>query len=107
MGVQIFGRNKCFDTKKAQRFYKERRVNVQYIDIDRFGISKGELQSVIQAVGGWEKVVKDDSELRYYTKDAIFTMLLDHPEYLITPIVRNGRRAAVGFDEAKWKELAE
>jgi len=107
MGVQIFGRNKCFDTKKAQRFYKERRVAVQYIDLDRYGISKGELQSVIQAVGGWEKVCKDDSELKYYSRDAVLTMLLDQPELLITPIVRNGRRAAVGVDEAKWKELSE
>jgi len=107
MGLQIFGRNKCFDTKKAQRFYKERRVQVQYIDLDRYGISKGELQSVIRAVGSWEKVCKDDSELKYFSADAILARLLDQPELLITPIVRNGCRAAVGVNEEKWKELAQ
>ena len=107
MGLQIFGRSKCFDTKKAERFFKERRVKYQYIDLDRYGISRGELTSVIQAVGGWENACKDSSELKYFTKDAIITTLCDRPELLKTPIVRNGKRAAVGFDEEKWKELAE
>ena len=107
MGLQIFGRNKCFDTKKAERFFKERRIKYQYVDLDRFGISRGELTSVIQAVGGWETVCKDSAELKYFTKDAIITMLCDQPELLKTPIVRNGKRAAVGPDTEKWKELAE
>lgn len=107
MGLQIFGRSKCFDTKKAERFFKERRIKYQYIDLDRFGISRGELTSVINAVGGWENVVKDTSELQYFSRDAIVTTLCDQPELLKTPIVRNGKRASVGFDAEKWKELAE
>ena len=107
MGLQIFGRNKCFDTKKAERFFKERRVKYQYVDLDRYGISRGELTGVITAVGGWEKVVKDPSELQYFSKEAIITKLCDEPALLVTPIVRNGKRAAVGADAEKWKELAE
>ncbi len=106
MAVQIFGRGKCFDTKKAERFFKERRIGYQYVDLDKYGISKGELTSVIRAVGGWEKVVKDPSELRYFSPEAIVTELLDDPRKLKTPIVRNGKKATVGFDENGWKELA-
>ena len=51
MNIQIFGRNKCFDTKKAERYFKERRIKYQLIDIDRYGMSKGELTSVKNAVG--------------------------------------------------------
>ncbi|MCD7791917.1 MAG: ArsC family transcriptional regulator, partial [Oscillospiraceae bacterium] len=51
MNIQIFGRNKCFDTKKAQRWFKERRIKFQYIDVDRYGMSRGELNSVRAAVG--------------------------------------------------------
>ena len=51
MNIQIFGRKKCFDTQKAQRYFKERRIKFQYIDVDRYGMSRGELQSVKNAVG--------------------------------------------------------
>ena len=51
MNIQIFGKNKCFDTKKAQRWFKERRIKVQYVDVLRYGMSRGELQSVKNAVG--------------------------------------------------------
>lgn len=107
MGLQIFGRSKCFDTKKAERFFKERRIKYQYVDLDRYGISRGELASVVNAVGGWENAVKDTSELRYFSTEAILTALVDQPALLKTPIVRNGKRAAVGADAEKWKELAE
>ena len=51
MNIQIFGKSKCFDTKKAERYFKERRIKYQYIDLNRYGISRGELQSVKNAVG--------------------------------------------------------
>ena len=107
MALQIFGRKKSFETKKAERFFKERRVPYQYIDVDRVGISKGELESVMRAAGGWRNLVADPSELQYFSEEAILTRLLDEPERLIMPIVRNGKRAAVGDTPAAWKELAE
>lgn len=51
MNVQIFGKSKCFDTKKAERYFKERRIRFQYIDLPRFGMSRGELTAVVKAVG--------------------------------------------------------
>ena len=52
MNIQIFGKNKCFDTKKAQRWFKERGIKFQMIDLAQKGMSKGELDSVLRAVGG-------------------------------------------------------
>ena len=51
MNIQIFGKSKCFDTKKAERWFKERRIKYQYIDIVKYGMSRGELSSVKNAVG--------------------------------------------------------
>lgn len=67
MNVQIFGTKKSFDTKKAQRFFKERRIKVQFIDLKEKEMSKGELTSVMQAVGGIDKLLnpkaKDEETL--------------------------------------------
>ena len=51
MNIQIFGKSKCFDTKKAERYFKERRIKYQFVDIMKFGMSRGELNSVKNAVG--------------------------------------------------------
>ena len=107
MSLQIFGRSKSFGTKKAERFFKERRVPYQYIDLDRIGISRGELESVVRAVGDWRKLVKEPAELQYFAHEAVITRLLDEPERLVAPIVRNGKKAAAGEDPEAWKELAE
>ena len=57
MNIQIFGTKKSFDTKKAQRYFKERRVKFQFIDLKEKGMSKGELDSVARAVGGIDAVI--------------------------------------------------
>lgn len=102
MNIQIFGRNKCFDTKKAQRYFKERRVKFQYVDVDRYGMSRGELTSVKNAVG--LAALSDAPEVGYlaYDEDKL-EKLLDYPELLKTPIVRNGRQATVGYCPDVWK----
>ncbi len=107
MNIQIWGRRKCFDTKKAERYFKERRIKFQYIDLDRFGISRGELQSVKNAVG-LDALVEDSHPdaalLRYLAgNDAKLERLLEDPTLIKTPIVRNGRQATVGFQPDVWK----
>lgn len=64
MNVQIFGTKKSFDTKKAQRFFKERRIKVQFIDLKEKEMSKGELTSVMQAVGGIDKLLNPKPRTR-------------------------------------------
>lgn len=108
MNLQLFGTSKCFDTKKAQRYFKERGVRFQAIDLAKYGIRKGELQSVTQAVGldaliRWEHA--DAALLKYLAyDDARFEMLLENPRLLKTPIVRNGKQATVGYQPDIWKD---
>ena len=102
VNIQIFGKNKCFDTKKAQRYFKERRIKFQYVDIQRYGMSRGELTSVKNAVG--LAPLSDAPEVGYlaYDEDKL-EKLLDCPELLKTPIVRNGKQATVGYCPDIWK----
>lgn len=109
MNIQIFGKSKCFDTKKAERYFKERRIKFQSIDLLRYGMSSGEFESVLRAVGGvdnlinWEK--KDpDIDLMRYMEDRIAKedKIFDRVELMKTPIVRNGKKATVGFCPEVW-----
>ena len=106
MNIQIFGSSKCFDTKKAQRWFKERRIPFQYIDLKKYGISRGELSSVVKAAG-LEAVINashpDAVLLDYlaYDQDKL-EKLLENSALLRTPIVRNGRQAAVGYAPDIW-----
>ena len=107
MNIQIFGKSKCFDTKKAERWFKERRIKFQSVDILKFGLSRGELTSVKNAVG-LEALIDqkhpDAPLLRYlaYDEDKL-EKLLEDPRLLVTPIVRNGRKATVGYHPEIWE----
>ncbi len=110
MNIQIFGKAKCFDTKKAERYFKERGIKYQFIDIVRYGISKGEYISVKSAVGGMRNLIDEKSkayEQNYcaYLADeaAVEQKLLENPAMFRTPIVRNGRKATVGYCPEIWK----
>mgnify|MGYP003175858284 CR=1 FL=1 len=61
MNIQIFGKSKCFDTKKAERYFKERGIKYQYVDILSKGLSRGELDSVTRALGGLDAVIDENS----------------------------------------------
>ena len=107
MNIQIFGKSKCFDTKKAQRYFKERRVKFQAIDLNKYGISKGELTSVLRSVklpALSDEKHPDAALLEYlaYDQDKI-EKLLEDPTLLRTPIVRNGKQATVGYQPDIWK----
>ena len=107
MNIQIFGKNKCFDTKKAQRYFKERRIKFQAVDLLKCGISRGELASVKNAVG-LEALIDSghpDAALGTYLAyaDDNLEKLLEDPRLLRTPIVRNGRQATVGYCPEVWQ----
>lgn len=109
MNIQIFGKSKCFDTKKAERFFKERGIRFQAVDTARFGISKGELRSVCAACGGIDALVNDKAQdaviLRYLASaEAKEEKLLENPAWLRTPIVRNGKAATVGYCPEVWEQ---
>ncbi len=103
MNIQIFARKKCFDSKKAERWFKERRIKFQLIDIDRFGMSRGELTSVKNAVG--LAALSDAPEISYLAYEADkLEKLLEWPELIKTPVVRNGKQATVGYCPEIWSK---
>jgi len=108
MNIQIFGTSKSFDSKKAERWFKERRIKYQYIDVKRYGMSRGELQSVKNAVGLAALIDEkhpDAAMLRYlaYDEDKL-EKLFEEPDRLKTPLVRNGRQATVGYCPEVWEK---
>ena len=107
MNIQIFGKSKCFETKKAERYFKERRIKYQFIDLIRYGMSRGELNSVISAVGLDNLVNPNDMDYELFTRLAYredkIERLFEVPEMLRTPIVRNGKQATVGYCPEVWK----
>lgn len=111
MNIQIFGKSKCFDTKKAERWFKERRIPFQSIDLIRFGMSGREFDSVLRAVGGidhlidWSGKSQEITNMKYMDdprakEDRVF----DDPSLMKTPIVRNGKQATVGYCPEIWAE---
>ena len=109
MNIQIYGKSKCFDTKKAERYFKERRIKYQSIDISKYGLSKGEYQSVKNAIGDMSALIDENSKeytdqfIQYLaSREDIEERLLDNPGMFKTPIVRNGKKATVGYQPDIW-----
>ena len=110
MNIQIFGKSKCFDTKKAERYFKERRIKYQFVDIMKFGMSRGELNSVKNAVGLDNMINENDVDyplIKYLaSNDAKLEKPFECPWLIKTPVVRNGKQATVGYAPdiwAKWE----
>ena len=107
MNIQIFGKAKCFDTKKAERYFKERRIKYQFVDVIKFGMSRGELSSVKNAVGLAAMVNTEDEDYPIYkylaSDQARLDKLFEVPYLIKTPIVRNGKQATVGYCPEVWK----
>ena len=111
MNIQIFGKSKSFDTKKAERYFKERNIKFQYVDLNSKGMSKGEFNSVLNAVKDLNKLIDPKARgeqadiLKYLGSDEEkIEKLLENPGLINAPVVRNGRLATVGFCPDVWKE---
>lgn len=110
MNIQIFGTKKCFDTKKAERYFKERGIKYQLIDMKEKGMSRGEFNSVKQALGGTDNLINESSKdkellvmLNYLTEDDKEEKILENPQIIKTPVVRNGKKATIGYCPDVWK----
>ena len=107
MNIQIFGKTKCFDTKKAERYFKERRIKYQFVDLGKYGMSRRELESVKNAVGLDNLIDERDPDaplVQYLAgNDAKLEKLFDCPWLIKTPVVRNGKQATVGCCPDVWK----
>lgn len=109
MNIQIYGANKCFATKKAERYFKERRIKYQYVDMLKYGLSKGEFASVKKAVGLNNLINSDAKEFKTLNLHQISTssvreeILFKNPKLYKSPIVRNGKQATVGYQPEVWE----
>ena len=109
MNIQIFGSKKSYDSKKAERWFKERRIPYQYIDLYAKGLSLGEYRSVKAAVG-FDALIDtrcdayEDLGLQYVPPQAVDARIADCPAVFIAPIVRNGKQATVGYHPEIWQE---
>ena len=110
MNIQIFGTSKSFDTKKAERYFKERRIKFQSIDLLKFGLSGREFDSVLRAVGGIDQLIdwnKQDPEidLMRYMDDPVAKedKVYENPKLMRCPVVRNGKQATVGYCPEIWQ----
>ena len=111
MNIQIFGTKKCNDKKKAERFFKERCIKFQFIDMKEKGMSKGEFTSVAQANGGLENMInwecKDKDMLaliKYIANEDKLEKVLENPQVIKTPVVRNGKQSTLGYQPDIWKD---
>ena len=109
MNIQIYGKAKCFDTKKAERYFKERGIKFQSVDIIKYGLSKGEYTSVRNAMGGMAPLIDEKSKeyearhIKYLANtEDVEECLLENPGMFKTPIVRNGKKATVGYQPETW-----
>lgn len=115
MNIQIYGTSKCFDTKKAQRYFKERNIKFQFIDLAKFGMSKGEYRAVKTALKcTLEDLINEKSKkyeqsfIKYLaSEEAKEEKLLENQELFKTPIVRNGKKATLGYCPDEWKKWEE
>lgn len=110
MNIQIFGTKKSAETRKAERFFKERGIKFQLVDLKEKGLSKGEFQSVSQAVGGLDAMIDQDCKdkdllamIKYIAAEDRLEKVLENQTVLKQPIVRNGKQATVGYQAEVWK----
>ena len=127
MNIQIFGTKKCNDTKKAERFFKERGIKYQFIDMKEKGMSKGEFTSVAQANGGLENMINWEGRtksgglrsctdrsgaetdqdilalIKYTADEDKLEKVLENPQVIKTPVVRNGKQSTLGYQPDVWK----
>jgi Spx/MgsR family transcriptional regulator len=111
MNIQIFGTKKCNDTKKAERFFKERGIKFQFVDLREKGMSKGELTSVASANGGIMNMINHDAKdkdaialVQYIADEDKLEKLLENQQIIKTPIVRNGKQSTIGYQPDVWKK---
>ena len=111
MNIQIFGTKKCNETKKAERFFKERGIKYQFIDMKEKGMSKGEFTSVAQANGGLEAMLNKEAKdkdalalIKYIADEDKLEKILENQQLIKTSIVRNAKLSTIGYQPDVWKD---
>ena len=110
MNIQIFGTKKCNDTKKAERFFKERGIKYQFIDMKEKSMSKGQFNSVAQTNGGLQNMINWDGKdqdtialIKYIADEDKLEKVLENLQVIKTTVVRNGKQSTIGYHKDVWK----
>jgi arsenate reductase-like glutaredoxin family protein len=110
--VQVFGTKSCSETRKALRFFKERRIRTHFVDLKERAASAGELRRFGQKFG-WEALLDRNGKafrerglhVAHLPESRIPVLLEDDPMLLVTPLLRTGNELGVGWDEGRWRDL--
>ena len=112
--VQIFGTRGCAETRKAERFFKERRIKIHFVDLKQRAASSGELKRFAQKFGAEALLDREGKRFRdrglhvsHLPESRILPLLEDDPLLLRTPLIRSGNEIAIGWDEARWRQWAQ
>ena len=108
LNIQIFGTLKCSDTRKAERFFSDRKIQFHFRDLNEKGIAKGELDNISRAIPVEDIIDREGKQFRKrnleYMKFNLEEELLNDALLFRTPIVRNGREVTVGYQPEVWKK---
>ena len=102
--AQVFGTRASNDTKKALRFFKERRIKLHFVDLDQRPAAPGELRRFGQKCG-WAALLNIKPAPATLAESHVLPMIERNPKWLSTPLVRVGNELAIGWDEARWREF--
>jgi len=108
MNVQIIGTKGCSETRKAERFFKERRIPFHFRDLNEKGLAKGELENIARSIPIEELIDRNSKQYKkrnmHYIVFNVEEELLNDPLFLKTPIVRNGKEVTIGYQPEVWKK---
>ncbi len=111
MNIQIYSHKKNFDVQKAERFFKERNIKFQSIDLKKHKLGKKELEIFIHSAGSIENLIdRSDKNINKHKVALLFSTshmmdaILEDASCLRSPIVRNGMQITIGADEKIWQE---
>ena len=108
MNIQIYSGKKNFDTQKAERYFKERRIPVQMMDLKKHPLGEREIRLMIQQIGTEKLIDREDRKVRehpacYYNQESLLIPAIQEAPWLLrTPVVRNGNRVTVGYQPETW-----
>lgn len=108
LNIQIFGTPKCSDTRKAERFFSDRKIQFHFRDLNEKGISKGELENIARVIPVEDLIDREGKQFRKrnlaYMRFNLEEELLSDALLFKTPIVRFGREATLGYQPEIWKK---
>ena len=110
MNIQIYFSKRNFDVQKAERYFKERRIPVQLMDLKKHRLGEREVRSFLSAIGAEKLLARDDNRVKEHPacydarEETLIPAIMECPWLLVSPIVRSGQKITAGYQPDVWKE---